>query len=63
MIRWLFSPTKLPKSPSWTMVFMFGAAWNALVEQCWWAVLFCLVVLISLPALGRADRQLFDGQP
>ncbi len=49
---------KIPKAPSWRAVFLFGAAYNALVEQCWWAAALCLVVSVALPALDRLDRRL-----
>ncbi len=59
-MNWLFRPSKLPKAPSWTAVFLFGAVWNALIEQCWWAVVVCLVVVLLLPTLDRWDRALFS---
>lgn len=33
---------KIPKAPGYTSVFLFGAAWNSLVERSLGASLFCL---------------------
>ncbi len=49
---------RIPKAPPWRAVFLFGAVYNALIEQCWWAVALCLLVTVSLPALDRLDRRL-----
>lgn len=50
---------RLPKAPSWSAVFLFGAAWNAIIERSWWATCLCLAVVVILPALDRLDRHLF----
>ena len=38
-------------------MFLFGAVYNAAVEQCWWAVGLCLAVALVIPALDRLDRK------
>jgi len=58
-VPWLLRPSKLPKAPPWSVVFLFGAAYNAVIERCWWATLVCLGVLLLLPTLDRIDRKIF----
>lgn len=53
-------PSKLPKAPSWAAVFLFGALYNTIAVQCWWAAAVCLGVLAILPLLSRLDRKLFS---
>jgi len=63
MKQWLMSPSKIPNAPSWRFVFLFGAAWNAVVARCLWAVVLCIVIAALLPALDRLDRALFRSNP
>jgi hypothetical protein len=44
---------RIPKAPTWTFVFLFGAAWNAVVERSWWAATLCLVVAFVTDLVGR----------
>lgn len=59
-MSWLMRPSKLPKAPSWAAVFLFGALYNTIAVQCWWAAAVCLGVLAILPLLSRLDRKLFS---
>jgi len=49
---------KIPKAPSWTVVCLFGAVWNAVVERSWWASLVCVGLALALPFIDRLDRKL-----
>jgi len=59
--HYLQPPRRFPHPPSWIAVFLFAAAWNALVEQSWWGALFCLALaLIPMSKiLGAIDRRIF----
>ena len=52
IITWLNSPTTLPKSPPWSVVFAFGALSN-LYQGCWWGALFCSAVVVGILLVGR----------
>lgn len=45
-IRWL------PRAPSYTLVALFGAGYNAVVERSWRATVFCLALAAAF-RLGR----------
>lgn len=32
----------MTRAPSWTVVFLLGALWNALIERSLWATAFCI---------------------
>lgn len=42
---------------TWTKVFMFGAAYNAIIEQSVMLTLLCLGVVALLPTLDKLDRR------
>lgn len=51
---------RIPRAPSYKTVFLFGAGYNTIVEQCWWAVALCLgMAFIGLPLLDRLGRATF----
>jgi hypothetical protein len=35
---------RIPNAPPYSVVFLFGATWNAVVERCPWAAITCLTV-------------------
>jgi len=36
-----------PRVPSYRTIFLFGAAWNAIVERSLWATAFCLACALA----------------
>lgn len=41
------------RAPTWVQVFLFGAVWNAAVEQSLWATALCLGVAVAIWLLRR----------
>ena len=42
---------RVPKAPSWNVVFLFGGFWNAVVEQSWIGVAICAGIWLFLALL------------
>jgi hypothetical protein len=45
----------IPAAPSWSVIFLFGALWNAVIERSVWASLSCGAVAVAL-FLGEMIR-------
>ncbi len=45
--------TRIPKAPSWSQVFLFGAAWNLLINFSLWATGLCLLVGVLCWRFGK----------
>jgi hypothetical protein len=45
---------QIPRAPTWPVVFLFGAGWNAVVEKCLWATIVCLVGALAWLCCSKA---------
>lgn len=53
MKLWWMRPSKIPDAPGWNKVCLFGAVWNAVVNQSLFGVLFCLGLSGLIYALDK----------
>jgi hypothetical protein len=51
---------RIPKAPSWQVVFLFAACWNSIVERSWWATGVCLALYFLVPVVRRIDNAFSD---
>jgi hypothetical protein len=51
--RWLRPIPGLPRAPSYFLVCLFGASWNAIIVRSLWATVFC----IALGALFKLSEE------
>lgn len=49
---------KIPKAPSYRTVFLFGAAWNGIIERSTWATLACLGVALIITGVSWIESRL-----
>jgi hypothetical protein len=50
---WWLRPSKIPNASGWTPVCLFGAVWNAVVNQSLFGTCFCLGLGAVLWTLDR----------